>query len=79
MLVITRKKDEGFLVGDNIKVTVVEISRDRVKLGIDAPSDIKIIRNELYDTEKFNMQAAVNKPSANLLAQIMAGGKNNKD
>lgn len=79
MLVITRKKDEGFLIGDNIKVTVVEISKDRVKLGIDAPSDVKIIRNELYDTEKFNMQAAVNKPSANLLAQIMAGGKNNKD
>lgn len=79
MLVITRKKDEGFLIGDNIKVTVVEISKDRVKLGIDAPSNVKIIRNELYDTEKFNMQAAVNKPSANLLAQIMAGGKNNKD
>lgn len=79
MLVITRKKDEGFLIGDNIKVTVVEISRDRVKLGIDAPNDIKIIRNELYDTEKFNMQAAVNKPSADLLAKIMAGGKNNKN
>lgn len=75
MLVITRKKDEGFLVGENIKVTVVEISKDRVKLGIDAPNDVKIIRNELYDTEKFNMQAAVNKPSADLLARIMAGGK----
>lgn len=79
MLVITRKKDEGFLVGENIKVTVVEISKDRVKLGIDAPNDIKIIRNELYDTEKFNMQAAVNKPSADLLAKMMAGGKNKKD
>lgn len=77
MLVITRKKDEGFLIGDNIKVTVVEISRDRVRLGINAPGDVRIIRNELYDTEKFNMQAAVNKPSANLLAQIMAGGNKN--
>ena len=79
MLVITRKKDEGFLIGENIKVTVVEISKDRAKLGIDAPSDIKIIRNELYDTEKFNMQAAVHKPSANLLAQLVSGGKNKKD
>lgn len=74
MLVITRKKDEGFLVGDNIKITVVEISKDRVKIGIDAPNDVKIIRNELYDTERFNMQAAVNKPSADILARIMAGG-----
>ncbi|MCD7730539.1 MAG: carbon storage regulator [Oscillospiraceae bacterium] len=72
MLVITRKKDEGFVVGDNIKITVVEIVKDRVKIGIDAPTDVKIVRNELYDTERFNMQAAVNKPSANILAKFMS-------
>ncbi|MBQ2823931.1 MAG: carbon storage regulator [Oscillospiraceae bacterium] len=71
MLVISRKKDEGFLVGDKIKVTVVEISKDRVRIGIDAPNDVKIVRNELYDTEKFNMQAAVNKPSADFLAKFV--------
>jgi carbon storage regulator len=74
MLVITRKKDEGFLVGENIRVTVVEIAKDRIKIGIDAPSDVKIVRNELRDTERFNMQAAVNKPSADILAKIMSGG-----
>lgn len=76
MLVITRKRDEGFLIGENIKVTVVEISKDRVKIGIDAPGDVKIVRNELYDTEKFNLQAAVNKPSADMLAKFIAGRKN---
>lgn len=74
MLVITRKKDEGFFVGENIKITVVEISKDRVKIGIDAPNNVKIVRNELYDTERFNMQAAVNKPSADILAKIMSDG-----
>lgn len=71
MLVITRKKDEGLLIGDNIKITVVDIGRDRAKIGIEAPENVRIIRNELYDTERFNMQAAVNKPSADILAKLI--------
>ncbi len=71
MLVITRKKDEGFFIGENIKVTVVEISKDRVRIGIDAPNDVKIVRNELHDTERFNVQAAVNKPSADFMAKFV--------
>lgn len=77
MLVITRKKDEGFLIGENIKITVVDVSGDRIKIGIDAPKDVKIIRNELYDTEKLNMQAAVHKPSADILAKLISGKKDN--
>lgn len=70
MLVITRKNGEGLLIGENVRVTVVETSKDRVKIGIDAPPDVKIIRNELFDTEKFNMQAALHKPAADLLSII---------
>ena len=77
MLVITRKKDEGFFIGEDIKVTVIEIAKDRIRIGINAPSDVKIVRNELRDTEKLNVQAAVNKPSADFLANIMAH-KNNE-
>ncbi|MBQ8826632.1 MAG: carbon storage regulator [Oscillospiraceae bacterium] len=75
MLVITRKKDEGFFIGDDVKVTVIEISKDRIRIGIDAPNDVKIVRNELRDTEKLNVQAAVTKPSADFLANIMANKK----
>lgn len=70
MLVITRKNGEGFLIGENVRVTIVETAKDRVKIGIDAPPDIKIIRNELFDTERFNMQAALHKPAADLLSII---------
>ena len=70
MLVITRKSGEGLRMGENIRVTVVEIAKDRVKLGIEAPSEVRIIRNELFDTEKFNIQAAVHKPAADLLSII---------
>ncbi len=71
MLVVSRKKDESIIIGENIKVTVVEIAKDRIRLGVDAPESVKIVRSELYDTEKFNMQAAINKPSIDILAALL--------
>ena len=53
MLVVTRKTEESVIIADNIEVTVLEVSRDRVKLGISAPKDIKIIRNELRHRYKW--------------------------
>ncbi|MDE6762576.1 MAG: carbon storage regulator [Oscillospiraceae bacterium] len=70
MLVITRKNGEGLHIGDNVRVTVVETAKDRVKIGIEAPYDVRIIRDELFDTERFNIQAAVHKPAADLLSMI---------
>lgn len=75
MLVITRKENESFLIGDNIKITVVEVSKDRVRIGIDAPKDIKVMRSELYDTEKLNVQASVNKMPAELMNKLMSSKK----
>lgn len=77
MLVLTRKKDEGIHIGEDIKITIVEISKDRVRIGIDAPDNVKIVREELFDTERFNIQAAVNKPSDSILSNIIAA--KNKD
>lgn len=70
MLVITRKNGEGLRIGENVRITVVETAKDRVKIGIDAPKDVRIIRDELFDTERFNIQAAVHKPAADLLSVI---------
>lgn len=76
MLVVSRKKDESIIIGENIKVTIVEIAKDRIRIGVDAPESVKIVRSELYDTEKFNVQAAINKPSADLLAALLDKRKN---
>ena len=54
MLVVTRKTDESLIIADNIEIMVLEVSKDRVKLGVSAPRDIKIIRNELIDTQNVN-------------------------
>lgn len=47
MLVLTRKQNEGILIGNDIVVSVINIEGDKVRLGIDAPKNIKVIREEL--------------------------------
>lgn len=49
LLILSRKKEEAVLIGRDIKIKVVEIEGDRVKIGIDAPKNLKILREELYD------------------------------
>lgn len=54
MLVVTRKTDESLIIADNIEITVLEVFKDKVKIGVSAPKDVKIIRNELIDTQNVN-------------------------
>ena len=49
MLVLSRKKDESIIINDHIRVTVVEIRGDKVRLGIDAPKDVTVHRKEVYE------------------------------
>ncbi len=58
MLVITRKSDESITIADNVEITVLEISKDKVKIGINAPKEVKIYRSELKTLRQTNEQAA---------------------
>ncbi len=49
MLVLARRTDEAIVIDDTIKISVVEIKGDQVKLGIDAPKSVKVFRKEVYD------------------------------
>ncbi|UZN23349.1 carbon storage regulator CsrA [bacterium 3DAC] len=63
MLVLTRKKGEAIVIGDNIKIVVVSVSGDSVKIGIEAPADVKILRAELLEAVKdINVVAAKTMP-----------------
>jgi len=59
MLVLSRKKDEAIVIGDNIRITVVEIQGDKVRLGIEAPRELTVYRQELYEAiREENLRAA---------------------
>ncbi len=49
MLVLSRKKNESIVIDNNITITVVEIRGDKVRLGIVAPKDVPVHRQEVYD------------------------------
>ena len=48
MLALTRKKNEAIIIDDNIEIKVLEILGDKVKLGISAPKEVSIYREEIY-------------------------------
>lgn len=48
MLVLTRKLGENIRIGDSVKITVLEVRSGQVKLGIDAPPEVKVHREEIY-------------------------------
>jgi carbon storage regulator len=48
MLILTRKPGESLYIGDHVKVTIVEIKGNQIRVGIDAPSDLRIYREEIY-------------------------------
>ena len=52
MLVLSRHKDESIIIGDNIMITIVDIRGDKVRLGIQAPRDVTVHRQEVYEAIK---------------------------
>ena len=48
MLVLTRKTNQSIMIGDDVEVTVLAVSRDKIRLGITAPKDVPVFRKEVY-------------------------------
>ena len=62
MLVLTRKSGEGLWIGDDIRIQVLEVKDGQVRIGVDAPEEKGIYRDELYDRiRKHNIQASRSK------------------
>ena len=58
MLILSRKNGETLLINNEIEVKIIEISGDKVKIGIDAPKNVKILRKELSQTMESNKASA---------------------
>lgn len=70
MLVLSRKINQSIMIGDNVRIVVVAVDRDQVKLGIEAPRDVPVHRSEIYEeiqrTNQSAAASAVETPSATL-------------
>lgn len=69
MLIISRKAKESILIGEDIEIIITEIGPDRIKIGINAPKEIPIIRKELIEIKNMNEEASI-KPTENSLSDL---------
>lgn len=52
MLVLSRHRDESIMIGDEVVITIVDIRGDKVRIGIEAPTDVPVHRQEVYEAIK---------------------------
>lgn len=64
MLILSRKIDEKIKIGDNITITLIDVHGDQVKIGVEAPKNVKVFRQEVFDAiQSENKVAAVESKS----------------
>ncbi len=62
MLVLARKINESIIINNSVEVVIIDIKGDQIKLGINAPRDIKIYRKEVYEEIRKQNQEAMSEP-----------------
>lgn len=72
MLVLSRKKNESIIINDNVIVTVIDVRGDKVRIGIEAPRDVSVHRQEVLQAilkEKLNFSSDRSEESTDTVAQ----------
>lgn len=79
MLILHRKKGESLLINENIKITIVDITGEKVKIAIEAPKEIPILRTELVAAAEVNKEAVKSSTlSLNDIKNVFGSSKNKK-
>ena len=59
MLILSRKIDEKIKIGEDITITLIDVHGDQVKIGVEAPKNVKVFRQEVFDAIQMENKAAV--------------------
>ncbi len=73
MLILSRKTDQQIKIGENITITIIDIKGDQVKIGVEAPKDVKVFRQEVFNAIKNENTAAssVNNEAVSALSAML--------
>jgi carbon storage regulator len=72
MLILSRKVDEKIKIGTDITLTIIEIHGDQVKIGVEAPKNVKVFRQEVYDSiQEQNKEAAAGTATLEALSKLL--------
>lgn len=71
MLVLTRKTNQSIVIGDDIEVTVLAVSKDKIRLGITAPRDIEVFRKEVYLSIKGERAAGAEEEASGKVSEAL--------
>lgn len=71
MLILTRKINEKIKIGDEITLSIIEIKGEQVKIGVEAPKEVKVFRQEVFNAiQNENRQAAITKNNLSTLTDL---------
>ncbi len=77
MLILSRKIDQQIKIGDDISITIIEVRGDQVKIGVEAPRDVKVFRQEVFNAIK-NENAAASNVNSEKIGSLSSMFKNEK-
>ncbi|MCI5523008.1 MAG: carbon storage regulator CsrA [Treponema sp.] len=72
MLILSRKIDQKIRIGDEITLTIIEVHGDQVKIGVEAPKNVKVFRQEVFEEIQSENKAAATQPSLEQMEKLFS-------
>ena len=74
MLILSRKIDQKIRIGDDIVITLIDVKGDQVKIGVEAPSNVKVYRQEVFEAiQQENKEACATSETLEALSKFLGG------
>ena len=74
MLILSRKVDEKIKIGEDITITLIEVGGDQVKIGVEAPKNVKVFRQEVFEAiQQENKEACATSETLEALSKFLGG------